>query len=116
MSFIADPPILYAAGEAYARGAPESAQGRAAQAAGAVSVAACLAVSVALWSDQDWVRPLWRAFGATSGREFQATNGLVRWKGARKAGPREHALAAAGFATYPLWFWLGWDRGRRARP
>jgi hypothetical protein len=26
-----------------------------------------------------------------------------------------HALAAVVFATYPLWLWLGWAHGRRAR-
>ena len=25
------------------------------------------------------------------------------------------AFGAAAFATYPVWLWLGWDRGRRRR-
>jgi hypothetical protein len=109
MSFLADPPLLYAAGEAYARALPESAQGRAAGVAGALTVAAFVAVSAACWTERPEARPLWRAFGARSGREFMVGNGLVRWRRARRAGTREHALAAAAFATYPLWFRLGWD-------
>ena len=34
----------------------------------------------------------------------------------KRPGPRTHALAALMFALYPLWWWLGWDHGRRARP
>ena len=116
MSFLVDPPLLYAAGEAYARGLPESAQGRAAGVSGALAVAPLLALSVASWLERPEARPVWRAFGARSGREFQVGHGLFRWKRARRAGPREHALTAVGLATYPLWFWLGWDHGRRARP
>jgi len=116
VSFLVDPPALYAAGEAYARGAPESAQGRAAGVVGAGVVASFLAVSVSLWLDLPWVRPLWRAFGARSGREFQVGTGIVDVDAVRKPGAREHALAALGFASYPLWYWLGWDHGRRARP
>ena len=44
MSFLIDPPLLYAAGEAYARGLPESAQGRQAGIAGAGAVGALLAI------------------------------------------------------------------------
>lgn len=116
MSFLIDPPALYAAGEAYARVAPESAQGRAAGVVGAGIVGAFLAVSVGLWLDQPFVRPLWRAFGARNGPEFQVGTGIVPVPAVRRPGARAHALAAAGFASYPLWYWLGWDHGRRARP
>ena len=116
MSFLVDPPALYAAGEAYARAVPESGQGRAAGVVGAGVVASFLAVSVSLWLDLPWVRPLWRAFGARNGTEFQVSTGAFRVRAVRKPGSREHALAVAGFLTYPLWYWLGWDHGRRARP
>jgi hypothetical protein len=33
---------------------------------------------------------------------------------ARRVGPRMHALAAAVFASYPLWYWAGYAHGRRA--
>jgi hypothetical protein len=117
VSFLADPPILYAAGEAYARTAPESAQGRTAGIVGAGVVGVFLGVSVALWLDRPWVKPLWRAFGARNGTDYQVGGSrLFHVDAVRNPGKREHALAAIGFALYPLWYWLGWDHGRRARP
>ena len=116
MSFLADPPALYAAGEAYARAVPESGQGRAAGVVGAGVVGTFLAVSVSLWLDLPWVRPLARAFGSRSGTEFMLSNGAFRVDGVRKLDTRTHALAGLAFLTYPLWYWLGWDHGRRPRP
>jgi transcription elongation factor len=115
MSFLLDPPLLYAAGRAYGAAAPESAQGAKAVLAGAVTSAMFIGVSAALWMNHPATRPLWKAFGTSSGREYQAFTGLRSWKGQDKAGPREHALAAAGFAAYPFAWWLGWDKARRAR-
>jgi hypothetical protein len=34
----------------------------------------------------------------------------------RRARVRDDALAVAALASYPMWLWLGWDHGRRARP
>ena len=116
MSFLADPPLLYAAGEAYARNAPESAQGRAAGVVGASVVGVFVGVSLALWLDRPWVRPLSRAFGARNGTEFMVSNGLMPVGSARNPGTRGHVVAALAFLTYPMWYWLGWDHGRRARP
>lgn len=115
MSFLIDPPALYTAGEAYARGAPESAQGRAAGLAGAGVVGTFLAVSVSLWLDLPWVRPFARALRARDGRDFMVGSGLVRIDAVRRPGGGTHALAGLAFVTYPLWYWLGWDHGRRAR-
>ena len=116
MSFLVDPPLLYAAGETYARALPESAQGRQAGVIGALTVTVFAGVSLACWLERPEAAPLWRAFGARSGREFMVSHGLFRSRRARRAGGREHALAAAAFATYPLWWRMGWDHGRRARP
>ena len=116
MSFLLDPPLMFAAGEAYAR-APESAQGRGAVvAAGAAAVGAAAIISTAAWLDLPVSRPLWKAMRAPSGRAYQLGAPLVPVRGPRRAGPREHALYAAGLLSYPLSFWLGWDRGRRRRP
>jgi hypothetical protein len=115
VSFLLDPPILYAAGRAYGATAPESAQGRQAAIVGTLATGALVGVSVALWLDHPATKPLWKAFGAASGREYQAFTGLHSWKNASKAGPREHALAALGFGLYPLGWYLGWDKSRRAR-
>ncbi len=115
MSFLLDPPALYAAGETYARAAPESAQGREAAVAGAGVVTVFLAVSVSLWLDLPWVRAYSRLSRARDGRDFMLGSGVVSVDAARKPTTRAHALAALAFATYPLWYWLGWDHGRRAR-
>ena len=115
MSFLLDPPILYAAGRAYGAAAPESAQGSKAAVVGTLATAALVGASVALWLDHPATKPLWKAFGARNGREYQAFTGLRGWDGAGQAGPGVHALAAVGFAAYPLAWWLGWDKSRRAR-
>ncbi len=56
MSFLIDPPWLYANGRAYAELAPEPAQGRVAAAAGAVTMAVFWAVSVSLYLNRSWTR------------------------------------------------------------
>jgi hypothetical protein len=33
----------------------------------------------------------------------------------RSPAARTHAISAAIFATYPLWFWLGYRRGARGQ-
>lgn len=116
MSFLIDPPALYAAGEAYARAAPESAQGRLARVVGTSAVGALLGIGVSFWLDLPWTRPLWRSVGAYSGADAQVGTGLFHLRTLGRPGPREHALAAVGFLSYPLAYWLGWDHGRRARP
>ncbi|MFL5825753.1 MAG: hypothetical protein ACJ76V_04455 [Thermoleophilaceae bacterium] len=49
MSFLIDAPWLYAKGAAYARLAPEAAQGNVARAAAATTIAGFWAVSVSLY-------------------------------------------------------------------
>ena len=112
MSFLIDPPWLYANGRAYAALAPERAQGRTAAAAGAATVAAFWAVSIALYANRPWTRPLWRACRARDGRDWMLNSGVLRLDPAA-AGPVTHAVAAGLFASYPLWLWLGWRHGRR---
>jgi hypothetical protein len=115
MSFTADPVLLFAAGELYARLLPESAQGGMATAAGAIKVGAFEVAGVASYLDAGWTRPLWKPFGAKTGTDF-----MVAWPWAhgkkRGRSPRTDAVAALVFASYPLFWWLGWDHGRRRRP
>lgn len=113
MSFMIDPPLLYANGQAYARLAPERAQGAAARAAGVAVLALFYGVSGALWLERPWTRPLWRAFGSRGGRDFMVNSGVLRLPVPGSA--RGHALAALAFATYPLWLAAGYRSGRRAR-
>jgi hypothetical protein len=108
VSFLTDPPWLYANGRAYAQLAPESAQGGTAKAAGAVTIAAFVGTGVALLLDHPWTRPLTRSLGYRSGRQF-----MFGFPFPGRELP--DALAVLAFATYPLWLWLGWDRGRRGR-
>jgi len=112
VSFLIDPPWLYANGRAYAALAPERAQGRAAAAAGAATMAAFWAVSVSLYLNRRWTEPIWKACRAEDGRDWMINSGVLRLDH-RHAGPATHAASAALFASYPLWLWLGWSHGRR---
>lgn len=114
MSFLADPPLLYAHGQAFARLAPEAAQERAARPLGMATVALFWVVSVGLYLEQGWTRPLWKACRAEGGRDWMLNSGVFRidW---RRAGPRTHVASALIFATYPLWLVLGYRSGRRRR-
>jgi hypothetical protein len=116
MSLLADPPLLMANGEAYARALPEAAQGRAAAAGGVLAIGAFWATAGALWVDHPALRPIRKALGYRSGREFMLRFPLPDRGRRRRASNREKVLAAAVLASYPLWLWAGWDHGRRSRP
>jgi len=113
VSFLIDPPWLYANGRAYAALAPEQAQqGRVAALAAGATTAGFWAVSVSLYLNRRWTKPIWEACRAEDGRDWMLNSGVLRFDH-RHAGPLTHAAAAALFASYPLWLWLGWRRGRR---
>ena len=112
MSFLIDPPWLYANGRAYATLAPEAAQGRTAKRLGAATIATFWAVSISLYLNRKWTHPIARLCRAENGRDWMLNSGVLRLDH-RRAGPRTHAVSAALFATYPLWLWLGWRDGRR---
>jgi hypothetical protein len=114
MSLLVDPPALLADGESYARLMPEAAQGRAATLTGALTVALFWGAAAAFWFDHPAVRPVRRRLGYRSGRELMLRFPLPDRGRRRRRDPREDALAVAGLATYPLWWWAGWDHGRRA--
>jgi hypothetical protein len=117
MSFLADPLLLLADGEAYARTLPESAQGGAAVLVGGATVAAVLGAGVGSYLDAAWTKPLWKPFGARNGTSFMLGWPVAhRSRGLRKRTSRTDALAVVVFAAYPLCWWLGWDHGRRRRP
>jgi hypothetical protein len=114
VSFLIDPPWLYTNGQVYARLAPDSARGRAAAAAGAATVAVFWLVSVSLYLNRRWTDPIATACRAEDGRDWMLNSGVFKLDH-RAAGPRTHAVAALIFLTYPLWLWLGYRRGLRAR-
>ena len=112
MSFLIDPPWLYANGRAYAALAPESAQGRTAAAAGAATMAVFWGVSVSLYLNKPWTGWIWRLCRARDGRDWMLNSGVLRID-EQAAGPATHAISAALFASYPYWLWRGWRDGRR---
>jgi hypothetical protein len=109
MSFLIDPPWLYATGRAYGRLMPE--QQGAAKAVENATIGAFLLTSISLYLDLPWTRPIWKACRAASGRDWMLNSGVLKldW---HRAGRRTHLISAAIFATYPLWLRLG---ARRAR-
>jgi hypothetical protein len=109
VSFLIDAPWLYANGRACAAITREP---RTAAALGAATVGAFGAMSISLYANRRWTRPIWEACGAKDGRDWMLNSGVLRLDH-RRAGPGTHAVAAALFASYPLWLWLGWQHGRR---
>jgi hypothetical protein len=112
MSFLIDPPLLYSTGQAYGRLTRRAPENRARDAtAGSACIALFWGVSIALYLDRRWTRPVWRMCRAASGRDWMLNSGVLRldW---RKAGLRTHQVSAAIFATYPVWLWLGFRAGR----
>jgi hypothetical protein len=111
MSFLIDPALLYAGGRTYAAVVPEEKRSPSGDAKlMAAYMALFWGVSVGLYLDQRWTRPVWEACRAESGRDWMLNSGVFRFDW-RKAGPRTHKVSAAIFATYPLWLWLGMRRG-----
>ncbi|MCW2990448.1 MAG: hypothetical protein JWM73_1042 [Solirubrobacterales bacterium] len=110
MSFLIDPALLYSGGRTYAAVVPDDARTPARDAAlMAAYMAVFWGVSVGLYLDQGWTKPVWKACRAESGRDWMLNSGVLKldW---RKAGTGTHAVSAAIFATYPVWLWLGMRR------
>jgi hypothetical protein len=112
MSFLIDPPWLYATGRAYGRLMPERTP--AARAVSHLTAGAFLATSISLYFDRPWTRRLWEACRAQTGRDWMLNSGVLRMD-FRRAGRRTHVISALLFATYPWWLRLGERRGRKVR-
>lgn len=112
MSFLIDPPWLYATGRAYGQVMPD--ESRTAKIVETATIGAFLATSISLYLDLPWTRPIWHACRAASGRDWMLNSGVLRldW---RKAGARTHLASAAIFATYPLWLRLGLRHAKTQR-
>ena len=106
MSFLIDPPLLAASGAAYAK-----AGGSSPGLAGAATTAVFWAAGAAFYSNRGWTVPISRLFGAHDGRDFMINSGLLRIR-YRPRARRTHLASAAAFATYPIWFLLGWTLAR----
>ena len=111
MSFLIDPPWLALNGYLIARVSPNGTVERALELA---TDAAFLSVSVPLYLNAKWTESIWRSTGAESGRDWMINSGVTHFE-SRKPTWRTHAIAAAIFATYPLWLKLGLKLGKRRR-
>jgi len=113
VSFLIDPPLLYGGGRVYARVTRNANPSLTRDAAaGAAFMAVFWGISVGLYLDQGWTRPVWRMCRASSGRDWMLNSGVFRFQW-RNPGARTHAIAGAIFATYPIWLWLGMRHTRR---
>jgi hypothetical protein len=107
VSFLIDPPWLYANGRIAAK-LPEPAQ----QPVAAATVATFVVTSVSLYLNRPWTRRIWELCRAEDGRDWMLNSGVLRIDH-REAGAGTHLASAALFASYPLWLWLGLRHGRR---
>jgi hypothetical protein len=109
VSFLIDPPWLYANGRACAALTDDR---RTAAVLGAATIGAFWAVSLSLYVNRPWTKPISDACRADDGRDWMLNSGVFRFDH-HHPGPATHAVSAALFASYPLWLWLGWRHGRR---
>jgi len=113
MSFLIDPALLYAGGRSYGQLTRETEDPARDARFVAGNLALFWGVSIPLYLDQRWTRPLWKPLRAGSGRDWMLNSGLLRLD-VGQAGRRTHVLAALIFLTYPYWLWRGIRAGRRA--
>ena len=111
MSFLIDPPWLYANGRAYGRLTREAPEAKRDVLMGVATMALFWGVSVSLYQERRWTRPIWRACRASSGRDWMLNSGLLGLD-CDQVSAATHAIAAAIFATYPYWLWRGFRAGR----
>jgi hypothetical protein len=114
MSFLIDPPWLYVNGRAYAQLTRERPEPKRDALFEAATIATFLGVSISLYQERRWTRPIWRLCRASSGRDWMLNSGVLKldW---RSAGTPTHVVSALIFATYPYWLWRGVRDGRRAQ-
>lgn len=112
MSFLIDPPWLYATGRAYGRLLPDE-DAPVARALHTATATVFLATSVSLYLNLPWTRRIWEACRAEDGRDWMLRSGVLPID-AKRAGRRTHVISALFFLTYPWWLRLGEKRSRRS--
>jgi len=110
MSFLIDPPWLYATGRAYGQLMPERTP--AARALHTATAGVFLVTSISLYLNRPWTRRIWEACRAQDGRDWMLNSGVFKIAH-RRAGRSVHAASALVFATYPWWLRLGERAARR---
>lgn len=111
MSFLIDPPLLYANGRTYARLTREDPDPRRDALVAGATMALFWGVSVSLYQDRAWTRPIWRLCRASSGRDWMLNSGVLRLD-PKRAGVPTHVISTLIFLTYPYWLWKGMRDGR----
>jgi hypothetical protein len=109
MSFLIDPPWLYASGRALGQLMPEETP--ASRAASRATLGAFMVTSLSLYANLRWTRWIWRLCRADDGRDWMLNSGVLRLDH-KRVSRRTHTISALIFTTYPLWLWLGERAGR----
>ena len=107
MSFLIDPPWLYATGRAAAKTIPDEHATK----LGVTTMAVFWGTSISLYLDKRWTKPIWEACRADSGRDWMLNSGVFKFP-YKRVGRRTHVVSALLFASYPLWLWLGYEHAR----
>jgi hypothetical protein len=109
MSFLIDPPWLYATGRVYGRLMPEHTP--VARTIHTATAGAFLATSISLYLNRPWTRPIWEACRAEDGRDWMLNSGVFKVDH-KHVDKRVHIASALVFLTYPWWLRLGERAGR----
>lgn len=102
MSFLFDPPLLFASGVLIERRLPSDRR----DLAEAATLGVFFGGSFGLYQNVPGLGLLWRPFRARDGRDFMWNSGVFGVRTERLGWPM-HAWAGAIFATYPLFLKLG---------
>jgi hypothetical protein len=111
VSFLLDPPLLFAAGLLIERRLPSDRR----DLAEAATLGVFFGGSFGLYNNVPGLGVLWRPFRAQNGRDFMWNSGVFGVNTVPKTGDAGwplHAAAGAIFATYPFFIKLGRRVGR----
>lgn len=111
MSFLFDPPLLFAAGVLIERRVPADRR----DLAEAATLGVFFGGSFGLYNNVPGLGVLWRPFRAQNGRDFMWNSGVfgLNTEDTAKADWPLHAAAGGIFATYPFFIKMGRRLGRR---
>lgn len=102
MSFLLDPPLLFASGVLIERRLPADRR----DVAEAATLGVFFGGSFGLYNNVPGLGVLWRPFRARNGRDFMWNSGVFAVNTAEGGWPL-HAAASAIFASYPFFIKLG---------